>query len=114
MNLVEERPWGKYEVLLDSKDVKVKKITVSPKHRLSYQYHHKRQEQWVIVSGNLTIMLDGQKVFKAPGESIFIPLGSQHRVWNETEKDVLFIEVQTGTYFGEDDIVRLSDDYKRS
>lgn len=66
------------------------------------------------MSGNLTIMLDGQKVFKAPGESIFIPLGSQHRAWNETEKDVLFIEVQTGTYFGEDDIVRLSDDYKRS
>ena len=63
------------------------------------------------MSGNLTIMLDGQKVFKAPGESIFIPLGSQHRAWNETEKDVLFIEVQTGTYFWEDDIVRLAERY---
>ena len=114
MNCIEERPWGKYEVLLDSNEVKVKKITVKPKQRLSYQYHLKRQEQWVVVSGDLTIMLDGQKVFKAPGESIFIPLASKHRAWNETEKDVVFIEVQTGTYFGEDDIVRLSDDYKRS
>ena len=58
-------------------------------------------------------MLDGEKVFKAPGETIFIPLGSQHRAWNETDEEVIFIEVQTGTYFGEDDIVRLSDDYKR-
>ena len=113
MNLIEERPWGKYEVLLDSNDVKVKKITVSPKQRLSYQYHHKRQEQWVIISGNLTIILDGEKIFKVPGETIFIPLGSQHRACNETEDIVVFIEVQTGTYFGEDDIVRISDDYKR-
>ena len=65
-------------------DVKVKKITVNPKQILSYQYHHKRQEQWVIVSDNLTIMLDGKKVFKVPGELIFIPLGSKHRAWNET------------------------------
>jgi mannose-6-phosphate isomerase len=113
MNLVEERPWGKYEILLDADDVKVKKITVNPKQRLSYQYHHKRQEQWVIISGNLTIILDGEKIFKVPGETIFIPLGSQHRACNETECVVVFIEVQTGTYFGEDDIVRVSDDYKR-
>ncbi|MDB4126816.1 phosphomannose isomerase type II C-terminal cupin domain [Flavobacteriales bacterium] len=84
MNLVEERHWGKYEILLDANDVKVKKITVNPKQILSYQYHHKRQEQWVIVSDNLTIMLDGKKVFKVPGELIFIPLGSKHRAWNET------------------------------
>ena len=113
MNLVEERPWGKYEILLDSDDVKVKKITVNPKQRLSYQYHHKRQEQWVIVSGRLTVMLEGKKIFKYPGETIFIALGSKHRAWNETESLVVFIEVQTGTYFGEDDIVRLSDDYSR-
>ena len=113
MNLLEELPWGKYEILLDANDVKVKKITVNPKQILSYQYHHKRQEQWVIVSGNLTIMLDGEKVFKVPGESIFIPLGSKHRACNETKYIVVFIEVQTGTYFGEDDIVRISDDYKR-
>ena len=84
MNLVVERHWGKYEILLDANDVKVKKITVNPKQILSYQYHHKRLEQWVIVSDNLTIMLDGKKVFKVPGELIFIPLGSKHRAWNET------------------------------
>ena len=64
MNLIEERPWGKYEVLLDANDVKVKKITVNPKQRLSYQYHHKRQEQWVVVIGRLSIVLDGNKLIR--------------------------------------------------
>ena len=107
------RPWGMYEVLLDAKDVKVKRITVDPKQRLSYQFHFKRQEQWTVVSGNLTIVLDGEKVFREPGESIKIPLGATHRAWNETDEPVVFIEVQTGTYFGEDDIVRVEDDYSR-
>lgn len=107
------RPWGNYEVLLDSDDVKVKKITVNPNSRLSYQYHDKRREQWTVVKGNLTIILDDEKVFRKPGESIHIPLGARHRAWNETDKPVIFIEVQTGTYFGEDDIVRIEDDYNR-
>ena len=100
-------------MLLDANDVKVKKITVKPKQRLSYQYHHKRQEQWVVVIGRLSIVLDGNKLIREAGETISIPLGSHHRAWNETEDVVVFIEVQTGTYFGEDDIVRISDDYKR-
>ena len=107
------RPWGEYEILLDEKDVKVKRIRVKPNSRLSYQYHHKRQEQWTVVSGNLTIVLDDEKVFRSPGESIKIPLGARHRAWNETDEDVVFIEVQTGTYFGEDDIVRIEYDYNR-
>ena len=107
------RPWGEYEILLDEKDVKVKRIRVKPNSRLSYQYHHKRQEQWTVVSGNLTIVLDDEKVFRSPGESIKIPLGARHRAWNETDEDVVFIEVQTGIYFGEDDIVRIEDDYNR-
>ena len=107
------RPWGEYEILLDEKDVKVKRIRVKPNSRLSYQYQHKRQEQWTVVSGNLTIVLDDEKVFRSPGESIKIPLGARHRAWNETDEDVVFIEVQTGTYFGEDDIVRIEDDYNR-
>ena len=107
------RPWGMYEVLLNGENVKVKQITVDPKQRLSYQYHDKRREQWTVVSGILTIVLDGEKVFRNPGESIHIPLGAAHRAWNETDEPVVFIEVQTGTYFGEDDIVRLEDDYKR-
>lgn len=114
MNEIDYRPWGKYEILLDAPDVKVKKITVDPNSRLSYQYHHKRQEQWTVVKGNLTIILDDEKVFRGPGESIKIPLGARHRAWNETGEIVVFIEVQTGTYFGEDDIVRIEDDYNRN
>ena len=112
-NEVDVRPWGKYEVLLDAWNVKVKRITVNPNSRLSYQYHDKRREQWIVVKGNLTIVLDDEKVFRSPGESIKIPLGARHRAWNETDEDVVFIEVQTGTYFGEDDIVRIEDDYNR-
>jgi mannose-6-phosphate isomerase len=110
---VESRPWGMYEVLLDSPECKVKRISVAPNSRLSYQYHFKRQEQWTVISGNLTIILDGEKVFRGPGESIKIPKGAKHRAWNETDKLVQFIEVQTGEYFGEDDIVRVEDDYNR-
>ena len=107
------RPWGEYTVLLDNNDCKVKQIKVNPGQRLSYQYHNKRKENWTIVSGNLTIVLDDEKVFRSPGESITIPLGAKHRAWNETDEEVIFIEVQTGTYFGEDDIIRIEDDYKR-
>lgn len=110
---VDKRPWGKYEVLLDADDVKVKRITVNPYSRLSYQYHNERREQWTVVSGILTVVLDGERVFRSPGESIKIPLGAKHRAWNETHEPVVFIEVQTGTYFGEDDIIRIEDDYER-
>ena len=111
---VDIRPWGWYEIILDHPKTKVKLITVKPNSRLSYQYHHKRQEQWTVVSGNLTIVLDDEKVFRGPGESIKIPLGAKHRAWNETDENIEFIEVQTGTYFGEDDIIRIDDDYKRN
>ena len=107
------RPWGEYQILLDDPKVKIKRIRVKPGQRLSYQYHTKRREEWVVVEGNLTIIIDDDKVFRYPGESIHIPLGTKHRAWNETDKDVIFIEVQTGEYFGEDDIVRIEDDYKR-
>ena len=108
-----QKPWGTYQNLLDAPECKVKKIVINPNHRPSYQYHHKRQEQWTVIKGNLTIILDGDKVFRSPGESIKIPLGARHRAWNETDELVQFIEVQTGTYFGEDDIVRIEDDYNR-
>ena len=110
---VDERPWGKYEVLLDAPDVKVKRITVNPYSRLSYQYHDKRSERWVIVSGILSVILDDVRIIKTSGESIHIPLGSRHRACNETHEPVIFIEVQTGSYFGEDDIIRIEDDYNR-
>ena len=110
---IESRPWGMYEVLLDSNECKVKEITVDPGQKLSYQYHIKRREQWTVTKGTLTIVLDDEKVFRETGESISIPLGARHRAWNETDEPVTFIEVQTGTYFGEDDIVRIEDDYNR-
>ena len=111
--MLENRPWGTYEVLLDADYCKVKRIVVNPGHRLSYQYHHKRREQWTVVEGTLTIVLDDLEHTIKTGGSIFIPLEAKHRAWNKTDKPVTFIEVQTGTYFGEDDIVRLEDDYKR-
>jgi len=110
-------PWGKYEILLDSITCKVKRITINPAQRLSYQYHLKRQEQWTVIEGDLTIVLDDRIHTRGRGQSIHIPRGARHRAWNETNDDVVFIEVQSYDavkHFGEDDIVRISDDYGRS
>ena len=112
-NYKEERPWGTFENLLDTDYCKVKEIVIKKGGRPSYQYHHKRAEIWTVVKGELTIVLDDDKVFRKYGESIKIPKGSRHRAWNETDEQVEFIEVQTGTYFGEDDIIRIEDDYNR-
>jgi mannose-6-phosphate isomerase len=109
----ELRPWGFYEILLDESYTKVKQITVNSGQRLSYQYHNQRKEYWTIVQGSATIILDNEKVFRNQGESIHIPLGSKHRIINEQEEPLIFIEVQVGDYFGEDDIVRIEDDYGR-
>ena len=110
----EKRPWGEYEILLDSEHCKVKRITVNPKQRLSYQYHHKRDENWTVVMGEALVTLDGKPVILRPGHSVKIDKGVKHRVENtQDDHDLVFIEVQTGDYFGEDDIVRLSDDYGR-
>ena len=108
-----ERPWGKYFVLEDEPHYKLKKIEVNPGHRLSYQFHHQRQEYWTIVEGEAVVILDGEENFLKYGESIHIPLGAKHRIENRGSKLLVFVEVQTGTYFGEDDIVRLQDDYER-
>jgi mannose-6-phosphate isomerase len=109
-----ERPWGNYTVLDDdAPDHKVKRIVVHPGKRLSYQRHSKRAEHWFIVSGTATVTLDGAVSTVEAGQSIDIPLEGAHRIANEGDTDVVFIEVQRGTYFGEDDIVRLEDDYGR-
>ncbi len=110
---VGERPWGKYYVLADEPNYKLKRIEVLPGTRLSYQYHHHRQEFWTIVEGEANVVLDGDDHPLSYGESIFIPQGSKHRIENNSDKLLVFVEVQTGTYFGEDDIVRLQDDYQR-
>ena len=109
----EERPWGMFENLLEEEYCKVKRITVYPGQRLSYQYHFKRSEVWTIVQGSALITLDGVITRYKAGETITIPIKTKHRIQNDTEEPVIFIEVQHGEYFGEDDIVRLSDDYKR-
>lgn len=110
---IHERPWGRYFVLADEANYKLKRIEVNSGQKLSYQYHHKRQEQWTIIEGDATVILDDKEIKLSYGQSIFIPLGAKHRIMNLTEKPVVFIEVQTGTYFGEDDIVRLQDEYMR-
>ena len=113
MNYKEERPWGSFENLLDEEYCKVKRIIVKPGQRLSYQYHHKRSEAWVVVQGIATVTLDDKEIAYTMGEIVDIPVGTKHRVQNNFEEDLIFIETQTGTYFGEDDIVRLDDDYGR-
>jgi len=109
----EERPWGMFENLLEEEYCKVKRITVYPGQRLSYQYHFKRSEVWTIVQGNALITLDGVVMRYKTGETVIIPAGMKHRIENDTEEPVIFVEVQHGEYFGEDDIVRISDDYDR-
>lgn len=109
----DERPWGRYEVLADEVNYKLKRIEVNPGQRLSYQYHYKRQEFWTVVAGEAVVVLDGQEHHLQYGESIFIPLGAKHRIENRGSDLLKFVEVQTGTYFGEDDIVRIEDDYQR-
>lgn len=109
----ESRPWGMYEVLLDSEHTKVKRITVAPGGKLSYQYHDKRAEVWTCTKGRLSVVLEDILYDLQPGEAITIPLGAKHRAYNDTMELAQFIEVQTGSYFGEDDIVRLEDDYNR-
>ena len=109
----EERPWGRFFVIHDQPKYKLKRIEVDPGGRLSYQYHQKRSEAWTIIDGVGDITLNGvTKEYKA-GETIFIPQGVKHRIENKKQEIVIFIEVQTGTYFGEDDIVRIEDDYNR-
>ena len=110
----EERPWGKFTTLLVREGCKVKEIEVNPGQRLSYQSHEKRKEKWVIFEGIATVTLNERKITLYPGESIEIPMKAKHRVENcEKKKKLKFIEVQTGTYFGEDDIIRYQDDYGR-
>ena len=109
----EIRPWGKFENLLDESYCKVKRITVNPGASLSLQYHYKRSEHWVIVEGEATITIGDKDYTKTSGESVYIPVQEKHCLKNLTSKPIIIIETQVGTYFGEDDIVRLDDPYDR-
>ena len=107
------RPWGRYEVLQETAKFKVKCIWVAPGKRLSYQRHEKRAEHWYFVAGQAEVTLNGVITHHGPGETITVKIGDLHRVSNQGDQEVIFIEVQTGTYFGEDDIERIEDDFGR-
>lgn len=109
----EKRPWGYYEVLLDDSNCKVKRIVVNIDGILSLQYHHKRSERWTIVEGVATVTLDDKQFDARPGTVVAIEKEVVHRVQNNGDKPLVFVEVQLGEYFGEDDIVRLEDNYGR-
>jgi len=110
----DQRPWGSFTVLDESEQFKVKRIEVKPGSRLSYQKHAHREEHWYVVSGTARVTLDGKDIDLKAGEAVDIPVGTAHRVRNPGEELLVFVEVQRGDYFGEDDIVRLEDDYGRA
>ena len=114
MREFDRRPWGSYTVLEEDRGFKVKRIEVLPGKRLSYQKHAQRAEHWFVVEGTAKVTLDGEEITVGAGEAIDIPIGTAHRVENPDEGNLVFIEVQRGSYLGEDDIVRLQDDYGRS
>lgn len=111
----DQRPWGSYTILDEGDDFKVKRIEVLPEKRLSYQKHARRSEHWFVVRGTAKVTLNGADVLVKTGEAVDIAVGTAHRVENpEKEGTLVFIETQTGDYFGEDDIVRLEDDFGRN
>ncbi|AGH95702.1 mannose-1-phosphate guanylyltransferase/mannose-6-phosphate isomerase [Pseudobdellovibrio exovorus] len=112
-HVFENRPWGRFEILRDEEHYKSKVIQVEPGRKLSYQSHAKRAEHWVIVKGEAIVVLNDEEHVLKAGEHIFIPQGAKHRIMNRSQSLVEFIEVQVGSYFGEDDIVRYQDDYGR-
>jgi len=108
-------PWGSWTVLDDKDSFKVKKIIIKPGQRLSYQKHMKRQENWFIVKGHAEVTLNDDKKNLSEGDFIYIPFEAKHRIANASKtEDLIFVEIQRGSYFGEDDIERFEDDYGRN
>lgn len=114
MSETDTRPWGTYEVLTTRPSFQVKSITVNSGHRLSYQRHQYRSEHWCVVGGTGLVTLDGATHDVTVGSTVDVAVGVAHRIQNTGIDPLVFIEVQRGTYFGEDDIERLSDDYGRA
>ncbi len=111
---LEERPWGSFEVLADgATHSKVKYLTIAPGKRLSYQSHEHRAEHWIVVEGVADVTIDDVVTRVSVGESIDVPQGARHRCANPGTTPLVFVEVQLGDYFGEDDIVRYEDDFGR-
>lgn len=110
----DRRPWGTFNVIDEGENFKVKRIEVLPGKRLSYQKHAQRAEHWVVVQGTAKVTLDDRDIIVTAGQAIDIAIGSAHRVENPGDELLVFIEVQRGSYLGEDDIVRLQDDFGRA
>ena len=113
VNETDLRPWGSYTVLDEDVGHKVKRIVVAAGKRLSYQFHQRRAEHWFVVQGTGVVTLDGDTVSVRTGDTVDVPTGVAHRIENVGADDLVLIEVQHGEYFGEDDIVRLRDDFGR-
>lgn len=109
----EERPWGSFEILYEEEQLKVKRIIVKPGKRLSLQSHKNRSENWVIIQGNALVTLDEKDIPLAANQFVFIPTEAKHRIANQGNDNVVLVEIQTGTYLGEDDIIRYEDDFNR-
>lgn len=108
------RPWGKYDSIDNGARYQVKRITVKPGEKLSIQMHHHRAEHWIVVSGTANVTVDGKDTLMSENQSIYIPLGAIHALENPGKIPLELIEVQSGSYLGEDDIVRFSDRYGRA
>jgi len=108
-----ERPWGTYTVLEENRNYKIKRIEVLPGKRLSLQKHHHRSEHWIVVSGTAKVTCGEREYMVNINESTFIPIGESHRLENPGMIPLVIIEVQSGEYLGEDDIVRFQDDFHR-
>jgi mannose-1-phosphate guanylyltransferase len=113
IHLTGHRPWGTYTVLEEQEGYKVKRIEVKPGKRLSLQKHFHRNEHWIVVSGTATVTVGDETRYIRPNESTYIKMGELHRLENEGKIPVVLIEAQVGEYTGEDDIVRIDDDFKR-
>ncbi|MEN8146298.1 MAG: mannose-1-phosphate guanylyltransferase/mannose-6-phosphate isomerase [Campylobacterota bacterium] len=114
IHVTAHRPWGTYTILDESNGYKVKRIVVKPGKRLSLQKHYHRSEHWIVVSGTATVTRGEEEFLVRANESTYIPMGEIHRLENVGKIDLVMIEAQVGEYVGEDDIVRISDDFKRA
>ena len=114
IHLTAHRPWGTYTILEDTPGYKIKRLVVKPGKRLSLQKHFHRNEHWIVVSGTATVTVGKEVKTIRPNESTYIRMGETHRLENEGKIDVVLIEAQVGEYTGEDDIVRIEDDFKRA
>ena len=107
------RPWGSWQVLDEADGFKVKRIEVQPHSRLSYQTHDHRSEHWFVVTGTASSIIDGTTIVTPAGGFVDVEIGVPHRIVNDQDEPLIIIEIQRGDYCGEDDIVRLEDDYGR-